>query len=91
MGVNSEGGQTWRGEEPWREERLREEEILDGEGTCKGVEIWRGLGKDMEFLVKFWELEWTVSEIAFMGQLFHMIANFCKRCEVYLAMDGGCL
>ena len=43
----------------------------------------------MEFLGKFGELEWTVSEVAFMGQLFHMMANFCKRCEVYLAMDGA--
>ena len=58
-----------------------------GRGLVRRVENWRGLGKDMEFLGKFGELEWTVSEVAFMGQLFHMMANFCKRCEVYLAMD----
>ena len=55
----------------------------------RGVEKWSGLEKDMEFLVKFGELEWTVSEVAFMGQLFQMMANFRKRCEVYLAIDGG--
>ena len=47
-----------------------------------------GLGKDMEFLVKFWELEWTVSEIAFMGQLFHMMVNFAKDVKFILPWMG---
>ena len=41
------------------------------------------MGKDMEFLGKFGEVEWTVTEKS------HSWANFCKRCEVYLAMDGA--
>ena len=55
------------------------------------MEPWRGLGIDLEWPVKLWELEWLIREVTvlIMGVLLQAeMANFHERCEVRLAMEG---